>query len=1451
MDGAELVDRVTETTQAAARAVREAATARPALPYPSVRISLCVAELRDLYILSAWSKRVGEHPSGVAVDGMELADARWPQVMLWVVAHCRGVISLSGSSRTTPGRVIGHTEQGVALMLSPHTSWMDQPVAARIYEAVWRLKRFVSSGGIFEHARQPSITLVLVSDAVERTRMTSVRVTRRVPSQHLVDVRVWQVVLALAGQGELVMAAGRAIRDVPTTGGMADARRAVPVLPVGAVSDEFFLDVVLWAGPAPTTGQSEGESADAALAVLVAELTTFQTVLWLSLVRVYGTDAAGARTTSKGPRRDGRAAAAGSGRSVEPLKVRLIAALAAEVVRDVVRGWDALARAVSFEDIESMVAPYLIWNGRSCSFAALARPLDRGAFAPLCQQRELWHSVGPVVAAAVGDAGLVSEQSVNRSVLADEQLRQVAHGLLEHLQVCTSSDNLADLAAEHLRVRAAAVAGGAPDAGSADAARGRADKPPLSLAQSSSLRLGALTVFRYRPPSWSGDAGSVPRVLRNVRLGLTAFPENREASRSGAGRVSAAQRASSGGNVSLQEHGPDSSLQATTGGGRRASRRLHRQAAVVEPLTLYKARLMVKRVMDAVVSVYSCSFEQLSTVHTSHLDALRAVASSSGGSSGAASGGSCGSKSGGGSGSSESSCNTDRAGERASEVPLGPGGRAADVLPRSLAGTVQLVLTDPPYNIRRLGGKEWSKHDELSEADMRVAVELFRVLLRPGGHLLIFASPAQHQSWVNILRSAVDEVSSRAGYESDDEEDREQGEQLGEVSGGGGRSRKRLRPMGVPSFRVDSAPLLIIKDPHAFTAQRRSSTNLSRKVEFVVHATRCGADAQTAYERVNFRTFNSVPSRFAAHLNVIDNVRPPLYHEVVRRPGYTDARSFKWMRPEQKSLALMEELVQRFSQPRDVVVDPFGGTCSTGLACLRIPMGQYRLAVCCDSDAEVIQASMGRLRREVVDQLRLGNFQDVANRSFGAAAVRRAADFLSAHEGEAAGGAARGDSCGVSAPPPAVSAGSSSSAIGPAGSAAAVIEHPSSASVKAVESDAERQGQLDALSGARGTSALSEDSFMLAPRAVDLEGDWAAPSGLPCHSALPVGMLRFLATRWAAAADEARAGRPSHPRSPPAGRSVASQVLRLEGVGLSEWPPAMQAAYGVEDAELLRNVSAASLGLYIARSMFAGGTSGVGVFSGRRIREGEVVASYFGAIVYADLGSKRNKTVRYAPAVLGSHAPTSDDFVERALEVRVRKAVAAVGKASAPGGAAGAAASDPKSGRGRPRARARSDGLAPVWIVASPTCVAGYVNDFRPTGAADEAALDAEQVAGRSGLDDGDARMSPAEGREPRSGLSAHPLQACAAAAVIGANVKLQVVSGASTSAQQFEELTVQDLVRPDAVVLVAMRAIDVDEELVLDYGSQYQFRCGSGGQGGGRQHVSRSTPHTFTAVPE
>lgn len=1444
-----IVRRVTHTCQTAASAVRDAAARKPAASYPASVVSTCVAELRDLFILSGWECGRAEPSGGASDDCWVVQDGRWGEVMRWAVAHCRTSPPLSGQPASGSFRVVGETPAGVALSLGPHTAWMDDAVVCGIYSAVWQLKRFVAS--LFTFPAVPVRVLLLRSgsrdggeDNIDKddniSRMTSVAVVPAADGT-AVDVRVWQTVLAVSGQRrsldavvQLVesrwerRAGERSTRDASAAGVVAAGerggqllkkRRLMPGsdgsggaedaegggnkdestaggaggrLPV-PFPDDFLLRAVLGVhSPADGAAGSLGSSA-------LADLSAFEHILSVShLVALVQFMRRGSKASEARPRDEPGGGRRGRVAGGLPDGLWMYASLVRDIVHDVIGGWDAMARGVGFPSVETMLAPYIIWYGATCSFSGLGRPLDVSAFAPRRQEYDLFHWLGPCTRESIGDAR-PCERALARLPLADEQLRQCAMQLLRHLSHCTSAECLEALyrherqQRQHGQGRTDVAVG----AGSAAAAA------PSSTGVEQ--RLGALSVLSFRPPLWSREPGSVPRVLRTVRRGLTALVRGEARSLSTAAAESSSNGSSSSRLSRCREldqrdsarsgrraKGPAGGGQYATGGAGRMpdSLRSSSSLAVSPPLPYAEATRVVQSVLDSVVRLHSCSFRQLLSVHAASFPHPSGAGSARDGGGGSV-----------------------RAGPARRPPRTGLG------LPSDLSGVVQLVLTDPPYNVRRLARKEQSDHDVLSEADMRACVDLFLRLVRPGGHLLIFSSAEQHPLWVSLLRLATDRPLGRPQHQ------------------------RRGVGTGRAAFRVDTSPLFIIKDAHSFTTQRRSSTNLSPKVEYVVHATRAGAEARDAYEMVNYRAFNSVPSRFPAHHNVIDNVRPPLYHEVVRRGG-SGAGAGKWLRPEQKSLALLEELIQRFSQPGDIVVDPFAGTFSTAVACLRVPLGQYRLAVCCDTDAEVIGPGVARVRREMVDQLAIGGFADVCGvgrREVGHAAslAARVVHAAAADDGAGGGGlgaGAWGETIKPRGEAPRTSADDSTSGSSTSGGAASA-------------GDAARGGGGCESSRAGGGAAARAPSFAHAPPTPAVDDDWVPPVGFPCHSALPVPVLRFLATRWAADADEQRAGRHSHPRAPPPGRDVAKAVLRLEGVGVGDWPSPMRAALAVEDMTVLRAHSAASLGLYLARSELAGGTAGLGIFAGRAFVKGEELAPFFGAIVHSDLGIKGSQTARYASAVLGSHGPSARHFKERALEVYVRPPSASTSGGPATGRPAASAAG------WRPKhRRLLTDGGVPVWIVPSPLCVAGYVNDRRPTGVVDEAASEAALLSARSARADVGVR-SASDGASggappPQDGEPQHPVLHAATVAGAGPNVEFYVKRPPGAG----NDLTVHDLIRPESVVLKVLRDVQVGDEIAVDYGPDYEFghcefeRRSKAGEG---PAVSRSTPHTFTGVPE
>ena len=94
-----------------------------------------------------------------------------------------------------------------------------------------------------------------------------------------------------------------------------------------------------------------------------------------------------------------------------------------------------------------------------------------------------------------------------------------------------------------------------------------------------------------------------------------------------------------------------------------------------------------------------------------------------------------------------------------------------------------------------------------------------------------------------------------------------------------------------------------------------------------------------------------MPCTFPCDTNVIDMYRPP------KGKAQLLEKSGKVVRPEAKSVPLMKEILARFSNKGDLVIDPFAGTASLGIACLHLG----RMYLGCEKDAQVHELANERL----------------------------------------------------------------------------------------------------------------------------------------------------------------------------------------------------------------------------------------------------------------------------------------------------------------------------------------------------------------------------------------------------------------------------------------------------------------------------------------------------------
>jgi len=237
----------------------------------------------------------------------------------------------------------------------------------------------------------------------------------------------------------------------------------------------------------------------------------------------------------------------------------------------------------------------------------------------------------------------------------------------------------------------------------------------------------------------------------------------------------------------------------------------------------------------------------------------------------------------------------------------------------------QLLLLDPPYNVRRNAGRDDSDYDVFTDKDMDEAITTIDSLLRPGGHAIIFCSIQQFPIWESKLRSHV-------STESDEE----------------------IRPTSRNgTFMVDKVPMVFVNHPQNNNNNPAfNSCSLQSTAEFAVHIKKNGLAYSKEYDMVNYMPFNYVLSSFPATKNVLDNVPALTPGETVMKVVKTSDGQDKLrkLRSEQKPLALMMELISRFTQPGDIVCDFVAGTFSTSTACFMLP--KHRIFIGCEKDAD-------------------------------------------------------------------------------------------------------------------------------------------------------------------------------------------------------------------------------------------------------------------------------------------------------------------------------------------------------------------------------------------------------------------------------------------------------------------------------------------------------------------
>ena len=267
---------------------------------------------------------------------------------------------------------------------------------------------------------------------------------------------------------------------------------------------------------------------------------------------------------------------------------------------------------------------------------------------------------------------------------------------------------------------------------------------------------------------------------------------------------------------------------------------------------------------------------------------------------------------------------------------------------RSLRGKVQLILTDPPYNVRRESTRDNAEYDSLSLEDMRQATYLFAELLRPGGHGIVFCSMRQFSQWYDLLSNY------RRNQKAYDEE--EALKDAEDNRGASSDSAPNIVKLGRPIFHVDPAGIHMVRAKgHYNNNPFWKNKNLRNGVEHAIHFQKKVKKSQM--DNVIRKPLSThsvhVKSTHPTYVNVIDNVkfapREILYKPVQEGENSGPGRK-PMLRPEQKSENLMKHFITEHTKPGCIVVDLFGGTFSTARACMSL--SEPRIFFGCEQDPD-------------------------------------------------------------------------------------------------------------------------------------------------------------------------------------------------------------------------------------------------------------------------------------------------------------------------------------------------------------------------------------------------------------------------------------------------------------------------------------------------------------------
>lgn len=260
--------------------------------------------------------------------------------------------------------------------------------------------------------------------------------------------------------------------------------------------------------------------------------------------------------------------------------------------------------------------------------------------------------------------------------------------------------------------------------------------------------------------------------------------------------------------------------------------------------------------------------------------------------------------------------------------------------------TAQLILTEPPQIISNKLSTSRFDHNVMEEGDCHRFADFVFQTLRPGGHLVLFCPSKEFWRWHSIF----------AGY--------------------------KTRESNQYAFSVTGTSLIFAYDKTGETSPAPSISQLHEDdLDYALHLFR-PKDTHEEEEAIQEEDWNKRAQR--TRHGYVSSVSPPDSVLLDNIPQVTDTEAvpeepdesghrfpsktnFTWLRLEQKSIELCRELVCRYTNPGDIVLDPFGGTFPAAEACLSVSSPrQFRGG---DRDKACVSAGNDRCLRAFVTRI--------------------------------------------------------------------------------------------------------------------------------------------------------------------------------------------------------------------------------------------------------------------------------------------------------------------------------------------------------------------------------------------------------------------------------------------------------------------------------------------------